>query len=300
MTPASGWPVAAAAERVGVSVSTLRSWEARYGLAPHGRTRGGHRRYTASDIARLQRLNQLIRQGIPTGAAAVTVQTQQSGSRPRSRTNSEDSPHKRLLAAIDTLQTASVQRLAYRLLSEQGTVTAWSQTFIPLLQQLGRTWAVSGTGVECEHLAAEAIHAALVTHTRRQRSGLARGTDPHGSVLLAATPDEAHTLPLHALAAALAEHGISSSVFGTLPADALLSAAEHSRPSAIVLFARSRQTADVRTLRRVIDTAPLICAGGPGWSQRLSAGVAVVRDLPGALDLLRVTVGDAPAGINGS
>lgn len=295
--PASGWPVAAAAERVGVSVSTLRSWEARYGLAPHGRTRGGHRRYTAADIARLQRLYQLVRQGVPTGAAALTVQTRRPEQKFRVATGSDIPAIERLRAATDTLHLASVERLARRLLSAQGTVVAWSQTLTPLLEQLGNSWAANGTGVECEHLATEAIQAALISHTRRQR---ASGTGSSGNVLLAAAPEEAHTLPLHALAAALAEHGIPSSVFGALPAEALRSAAEHSRPSAVVVFARSRQTADVRTLRRVIDTAPLICAGGPGWSQRVPVRAAVVRDLASALDLLRVTVGDAPAGVNGS
>src|SRR5690348_7457435 len=49
--PSLGWPVAHVAARVGVSISTLRSWERRYGLGPSGRTEGGHRRYTTDDIA---------------------------------------------------------------------------------------------------------------------------------------------------------------------------------------------------------------------------------------------------------
>ncbi len=44
-----------AADRLGVSKQTLRNWEASGKLVPHAHTKGGHRRYTASQVAALQK-----------------------------------------------------------------------------------------------------------------------------------------------------------------------------------------------------------------------------------------------------
>ncbi|MDO5747572.1 MAG: MerR family transcriptional regulator [Actinomycetaceae bacterium] len=65
--------VAAAAHRVGVPPSTLRTWDRRYGLSPSARTVGAHRRYTALDIARLHRMCSLIARGVSASDAAHTV-----------------------------------------------------------------------------------------------------------------------------------------------------------------------------------------------------------------------------------
>lgn len=68
--------VAAAAQVVGVSPSTLRTWDRRYGLSPSARTVGAHRRYTALDIARLERMCELIAKGVSACDAAHIVTTE--------------------------------------------------------------------------------------------------------------------------------------------------------------------------------------------------------------------------------
>src|SRR3954447_23880652 len=78
----AGLPVTAAARRLGVSASTLRSWERRYGLGPSLRTPGGHRRYSATDLAALQRLQQLIAAGRATATAARGVSPGATRGRP--------------------------------------------------------------------------------------------------------------------------------------------------------------------------------------------------------------------------
>jgi DNA-binding transcriptional MerR regulator len=62
--------VAGAARGLGVAAATLRSWERRYGLAPSLHTRGGHRRYGPADLARLQVMHRLVREGVPPAEAA--------------------------------------------------------------------------------------------------------------------------------------------------------------------------------------------------------------------------------------
>ncbi|WP_297781623.1 MerR family transcriptional regulator, partial [Aeromicrobium sp.] len=59
------WGVGTVAARLGISPSTLRTWERRYGVGPSLRTAGGHRRYTESDIDRVSLTQRLIERGAP-------------------------------------------------------------------------------------------------------------------------------------------------------------------------------------------------------------------------------------------
>jgi hypothetical protein len=65
--------VGAVAARLGVAPETVRSWERRYGLAPGGRSPGGHRRYTEVDCARLVLMQRLVSEGAMPAKAAATV-----------------------------------------------------------------------------------------------------------------------------------------------------------------------------------------------------------------------------------
>jgi MerR family transcriptional regulator, light-induced transcriptional regulator len=63
--------VAAAARRVGVAPSTLRTWDRRYGIGPTDHTPGRHRRYSPDDLARLELMHRALIQGAtPADAAA--------------------------------------------------------------------------------------------------------------------------------------------------------------------------------------------------------------------------------------
>ena len=60
-----------AARRLGIPAGTLRTWERRHGIGPSGRSPGGHRRYTSSDLARLRAMRALVETGIPPAQAAA-------------------------------------------------------------------------------------------------------------------------------------------------------------------------------------------------------------------------------------
>jgi len=63
--------VAAAARRVGVAPSTLRTWDRRYGIGPTDHSPGRHRRYSPADLARLDLMQRALLQGAtPADAAA--------------------------------------------------------------------------------------------------------------------------------------------------------------------------------------------------------------------------------------
>jgi hypothetical protein len=188
-----------------------------------------------------------------------------------------------LRRAADGLDVAGAERVARSVLSRYGAVRAWTDVFTPVLQAAGQRFADTDAGVECEHAATAAIHAVLVAHTRRLRAstlGSAR------QVLLVATPTEAHTLPLDALAAAMAELQLPALVLGTLPAEAVGDAVDRLHPAGLMLFARSRERADLPLLRKLARTTPLVCAAGTGWPRTVPTPVTTARDLPTALDLV--------------
>ncbi|OXS30446.1 MerR family transcriptional regulator [Streptomyces sp. XY006] len=61
------------ARRLGVAPTTVRTWDRRYGLGPDAHTGGRHRRWTAGDLARLERMCALTATGIPPAEAARMV-----------------------------------------------------------------------------------------------------------------------------------------------------------------------------------------------------------------------------------
>ena len=61
----------AVARRLGVAVTTLRTWHQRYGLGPSQHEPGQHRRYTAQDLNRLEVMMRLTAQGVAPAEAAA-------------------------------------------------------------------------------------------------------------------------------------------------------------------------------------------------------------------------------------
>ncbi|WP_338320821.1 MerR family transcriptional regulator, partial [Streptomyces lonarensis] len=71
--PSEGVPAlstGAVARRLGVAPTTLRSWERRYAIGPARHESGRHRRWTPSDVARLEEMCRLTGLGVPPREAA--------------------------------------------------------------------------------------------------------------------------------------------------------------------------------------------------------------------------------------
>lgn len=294
------WPVGAVATRLRTTTATLRAWERRYGLAPSARTRGGHRRYSAEDVELLRRMLDLVVQGVAPADAARALR---AGATPRLSAHAPselDAPAtawpragapgeqqlRALIDALHALDADTVAALVAEVLAEAGAAAAWTGLLAPALTAIGEHWERTGCGVEVEHLTSGVIEAALRRHAQAAHPVPPR----RPPVLLAAAPGEGHTLPLTALAAALADCGTSSLLLGDLPSPALGDAMRRLHPRATVLWARSPEVADPACLRhaQVVTDAPLYPAG-PGWDVRtLPAGTAApLRTLPQAVDLLQ-------------
>ena len=56
----TGLSAGEAARRIGVAVTTVRTWDRRYGLGPSYREPGRHRRYSQDDLARLELMRRKV------------------------------------------------------------------------------------------------------------------------------------------------------------------------------------------------------------------------------------------------
>ncbi|MFH8931139.1 MerR family transcriptional regulator [Streptomyces pristinaespiralis] len=288
------------ARRLGVAPTTVRSWDRRYGLGPDAHTGGKHRRWTAADIARLERMCALTTTGVPPAEAArlaregAPLDTRQPSAeaagvsrsgpvRSRARTGLQlgdvRQECKGLARAALRLDAAALDELLTSVITAHGLVTAWNEVIMPTLQAVGRKWETSGEKyVEVEHFLSWHVAGAL-----RRGSPPVAAERPGATVVLACVPGESHTLPLEVLAAALAERGLPVRMFGAaLPVEALVEAVRRTGPAAVGLWAQSRTTASrplaqhvaamewgVRGARR----QPVVLTLGPGWAGRTLPGL---------------------------
>ncbi|MFJ4094222.1 sigma-70 family RNA polymerase sigma factor [Kitasatospora sp. NPDC089913] len=279
-----GLPTGGVARRLGVSPTTVRSWERRYGIGPADRRAGHHRRWSPQDIAVLEAMCRLTARGVPPGEAARAALARRgagdtgpaddtgtddtsTGDSGPDGTGPQDTRAGRAPGGSRTLRVGTVSpecrglaRAAVRMdapevtgilrgaVERLGVVDAWTEVMMPALQAVGRKWAVDGEQyVEVEHLLSWHVSSVL-----RGVAVQAVRVRPVRPVLLAATPGEQHTLPLEATAAALTERALPFRMLGAaVPPRALLDAVHRLGPGAVMIWSQDRQTADLALVRQV-------------------------------------------------
>ena len=295
--PETGLTVAAVARRIGVAPATLRTWDRRYGIGASEHQEGSHRRYSQADLARLTLMRQLIIAGqSPADAAkaAASLSTDQIAASPRlhqssaSATGEPDASAyvEHLQRARRALDRVCVEAILRELLATRGMSRSWSEVIVPLLKAVGDEWALSGDGIEIEHmlsdLIARVLNDAAGAAPARVMGKPAINATP---VLLACVGEEIHSLALNALAACLAEDGIAFQFLGArTPQAAINSTVRKSVPPAIFLWAQLASNADPAIIDALPDMrpAPRVILGGPGWPECEGSRVYRVHDLDSA------------------
>lgn len=292
---APGLSVAAVARRLGVSPSTLRTWDRRYGIGPSDHAGGSHRRYSSDDMARLLHMQTLVRSGVRVADAAEVargwqpdeVSAEGSSKPPAEPFADVDYPDRDVLvrgltASALALDARACASLIGRSLEARGVMWTWGEVLQPVLVTIGRQWERTGAGVDVEHLLSQVVTAELTAAVARHAP---LSTRP---ALLACGPREDHCLPVYAVAAALAERGVEARVLGPrTPPKALASAVRRIGPSSVFLWAYlPADSADgVDAIPKIRPEPPLVLAG-PGWSQPVPDGVSFVCDLASAVTRL--------------
>ncbi len=299
--------VAAVARRLGVAPATLRTWDRRYGLGPSGHTQGEHRRYNSMDLARLTLMRKLVIAGVsPAQAAEQALRIEDENI---SRSNfvellpQEFEVREELVDSLMRAAQAMDRTFVYELLDAEiknnGVINAWSEVIVPCLMLIGDEWAVTGSGIEVEHMFSEIVKNIL-------QSNLKTSKDPRNSrpVLLACIGEETHSLALFALQVALSELNVEAQFLGArTPLEAIVATVKRSAPPAIFLWAQLERHGDVTLLSDIPSVRPMprIILGGPGWhregveiptSTASKMKVAYVEDLPSAVAEIMHAIGD--------
>lgn len=277
----------------GVSESSLRTWERRYGIPHPERSTTGRRLYDEQDLALIRRMAALVSAGIPPSEAAVAAQTE--GSVAETPRVTEDAPEHPLAATIrhasteyDEVATARAVRDA---VSSLGWPAALDQVLMPALRSIGRSWGANVIISANEHFTSEIIRreiaAALVPLTIRPRDRLA--------ILLACPEDERHELGLLALSLLLRSRDLGTVYLGAdVPTSDLLTAIQRTSPVAVCLSATTRSgLASLGRAARALVSARIpvrVFVGGPafrnGLDDEVIAGVLLPQSLGAAAELV--------------
>jgi hypothetical protein len=319
-----GLPAGAVARRLGVSVTTLRTWHQRYGLGPSLHRPGRHRRYTADDVARLEVMTRLTGVGVPAaeaaraamaaGVGAVASARRRTAAGVTARGTPDATPAvpgraggghaigvgragpaaRGLAQAAMRLDASTMLTLITTALREGGVVPTWDTMLVPVLVGVGARHAATKRLIEVEHLLSRTVSEALAAVPRPDPGRTAR-------ILLACADEEQHSLPLEALAAALAERHCASRLLGPrVPGPALADAVRRTGPAGVVVWSHGPTTASVDQLALVAAARPrplMIAAAGPGWSDvDLPEHVVRPANLVEALDLTVPLAGSSVPG----
>lgn len=272
------WTPGKVAELLGVSPVTLRTWAARYGVGPSLRDDGRHRRYSDTDVRRLQHMQRLIDRGLRAREAAAAVFSGLEEAVP-------DVPAARrveeLERAAEDLDFAALAALLDELLDALGPARAWAEVLIPVLDHLGGRWLRGDVCFESEWALTGEISLALQRYSARFAN-----IPPGRAVLLACCPDERHSLPMEVLRAAMVEIGIPAVYLGQqVPAETTVGVAAKLEPAVVFLWSMSAGTIDDGLARRLRRRGFEVVMAGPGWGSLAGREVTWVNDLGGALDL---------------
>jgi len=284
--------VAAVARRIGVAPATLRTWARRYGLGPSGHEAGEHRRYCASDLAKLTLMRRLISAGVAPCDAAEQALTHKGEVKVEKILKSievRDDVVAATVKAANSLDRNFVESIIRKDIEKYGVIDSWQEVIVPVLIIVGDIWAETGTGIEVEHLLSE-----IITGILRDRAKTIKTPLNARPVLLASVGEELHCLALHALQAALAEAKIECNFMGArTPLAALSNVVERSAPPAVFLWAQLSKNGDPKFFRDIpsIRPAPRYIPGGPGRDHEECVDAAFADDLALACSEIKQAIG---------
>ncbi|MGZ8783826.1 MAG: MerR family transcriptional regulator [Gaiellaceae bacterium] len=215
------------ARRTGVATELLRAWERRYGLLSPTRTGGGYRLYSAGDVGRVGRMQELLATGLSAAEAARAVLSEPEATRGEAAPASASAE---LREAIGRLDDAAAHGAFDRLLADYSLDAVLDGVVLPLLRELGDGWASGDVSIAEEHFAANVLRGRLL--------GLARGWDRGAGprAVLACPPGERHDLGLLIFGLALRQHGWRITFLGgDTPADTIVETVRRLEAEALVV-----------------------------------------------------------------
>lgn len=255
-----------AAEVVGVSASTLRAWETRYGVGSAVRTPAGYRVYDDTAIRTLRSMRELVDAGWPVHGAAAEVlrraELATSAGRPEPGARPPGDDVEAFVSAAAAYDTRAVDELLDRRFSTASFETVVDGWLMPALVALGEGWATGRVSVAAEHLAATAAaHRVALVHD----AAASPATTPRALVGL--PPGSRHDVGLLAFSTAARRAGLPTCYLGAdVPAAAWQVAVEVQSPACVVLAVPMAEdaaaAAETVAAIREVDRRVLVAVGG--------------------------------------
>lgn len=200
--------VTAVSMRLGISPSTLRTWERRYGLGPGERRAGSHRRYLPADIARLAKMVDLVHAGVSPSDAAATVLSL-ADSPPAAE--EPPAPHsiQDLVEVSCRCRSAQLRRVLEAAVSTEGLVHTWSRLVAPALERLRAVQDGELPGCAPSTV----LRTAFLDLLAAVADSIPAHDGPEGSVAI--LTDLAHEVGAHVIGVALRWYGIDARVLAS-------------------------------------------------------------------------------------
>ena len=189
--------VSSVADELGVSASTLRTWERRYGLGPERREAGSRRRYQPEDVERLRAMVNHMHAGLPAAEAAKRALADVSA---RPASGPLNAAQLRSVALADNLPRLEAALEAA--VASHGLVHTWSRFVEPALKSLRSTPGGDPVGCPPALMLLNAFQRVCrsVHHSRPARSLV-------GGDRVALVADALHETPAQVIGVALAWYG---------------------------------------------------------------------------------------------
>jgi DNA-binding transcriptional MerR regulator len=270
--------------QTGVTPATLRAWERRYGILLPDRTAGGHRLYSARDIAAIKWLKEHIEQGMTISRASALLQKQlyaaegqaaQLAPQPMIPVLAEEPPTARsmdtikadlyeALADFDELTADEILSEAYSLHPIELVCT---DVIEPVLVKLGHAWADGTISVSTEHFASNYLRRkliALITDGPSTRCG---------TIAIGCAPTDLHEMGILLLSIFLRRRGWHVVYLGqAVPLEDLPMSIPDIKPNVLVLASTVIDSA--RLLKPIqsfldqipLDQRPIFAYGGPAFN----------------------------------
>jgi MerR family transcriptional regulator, light-induced transcriptional regulator len=287
-----GYRIKSVAALTGLTTSTLRAWERRYGLISPDRTHGGYRVYTDDDVARLTRIKSLLDNGFKVSEAIALV-TREAPPLPRSDASAEslDDIRDELLQALLDVDRPRASRVADRLASLTFDRRI-DEILLPVLRSVGEAWACGEANIAQEHFASAFVREKLSGMLDELQAGPADGEE----AVCVGLPGERHEIGLLAAAVHLALRGWRVTFLGAdLPFEDLREVVARKRPALLcaAMVQQNSEAERAEVAQRLRDLAPpetRIVIGGhgvPNGSNGFNAdGVYFVPTMKGLQEFL--------------
>ena len=211
--PAEGLlPIRTVSILTGVNSVTLRAWERRYGLITPQRTPKGHRLYTNQDVERINRIVELLNQGISVGHVKPLLDQMPGDVAAASATDESDNwknQQDKMLDAIERFDEPVLDNIYNDALSLYPLDVVNQRLTTPLLRLFGERWKQRETGIAEEHFFTVYLRNKLGTRIHHMNQ---RGSGP--MLLLACLPGELHETGLLFFALAAVSAGYRVLILG--------------------------------------------------------------------------------------